>query len=105
MEKPGRWTVSCRWMGISCAMCTIVFNPHAWAADTVDLSEAVVVVRDGELPNAEKTAATVLVEELEISELPSDRCLGAGDRGFWVEEIAVRVDTLRFHRGSAHARH
>jgi hypothetical protein len=31
----------------------------------VDLSNAVVVVRPGQLPNAEKTAATVLVEELE----------------------------------------
>jgi hypothetical protein len=32
---------------------------------TIDLREAVVVVRPGVLPNAEKTAATVLVEEIE----------------------------------------
>jgi hypothetical protein len=32
---------------------------------TVDLRDAVVVVRAGVLPNAEKTAATVLVEEVE----------------------------------------
>ena len=32
---------------------------------TVDLRDAVVVVRPGALPNAEKTAATVLVEEIE----------------------------------------
>jgi hypothetical protein len=32
---------------------------------TIDLRDAVVVVRPGALPNAEKTAATVLVEEIE----------------------------------------
>jgi len=37
----------------------------AWARDFVDLSEAVVVVRPGDLPNAEQAAATVLIEELE----------------------------------------
>lgn len=36
----------------------------AWTA-TLDLSHATVVVRSGERPNAEKTAATVLVEEVE----------------------------------------
>jgi hypothetical protein len=32
---------------------------------TIDLHDAVVVVRPGVLPNAEKTAVTVLVEEVE----------------------------------------
>ena len=34
-------------------------------AGNFDLSQAVIVVRSGELPNAEKTAATVLIEEVE----------------------------------------
>ena len=35
------------------------------AAQSLDLSQAVVVVRPGELPSAETAAATVLIEELE----------------------------------------
>ena len=34
-------------------------------AGNFDLSQAVLVVRPGELPNAEKTAATVLIEEVQ----------------------------------------
>src|SRR6478672_8592453 len=54
----------------------------ALTAATVDLRRAVVVVRPGDLPPAEKTAATVLVEELErrsgirlpvATEWPADR--------------------------------
>ncbi len=37
----------------------------AWAAAPVDLRNAVVLVRPGDLPNAESAAATVLVEELQ----------------------------------------
>src|SRR3954453_4423802 len=37
----------------------------ALTAATIDLRQAVVVVRPGDLPAAEKTAATVLVEEVE----------------------------------------
>jgi len=40
-------------------------NVRALVRATVDLRDAVVVVRPGVLPNAEKTAATVLVEEVE----------------------------------------
>ena len=36
-----------------------------FTGEVLDLSQAVVVVRPGELPSAEKAAATVLVEELE----------------------------------------
>ena len=35
------------------------------AAEWIDLQDAVVVVRDGDLPQAEQTAATVLIEEIE----------------------------------------
>ncbi|QDU42028.1 hypothetical protein Mal52_04830 [Symmachiella dynata] len=35
------------------------------AAEWIDLTDAVVVVRDGDLPQAEQTAATVLIEEIE----------------------------------------
>ena len=34
-------------------------------AGTVDLSQAVVVIRPGKLANAEKAAATVLIDEME----------------------------------------
>jgi len=43
--------------------CVGLLAPCAVAA-RLDLRDAVVVVRAGELPEAEKTAATVLVEEL-----------------------------------------
>lgn len=36
-----------------------------WSTAGADLSEAVVVIRSGDLPNAERAATTVLVEELE----------------------------------------
>ncbi|MFH1738275.1 MAG: glycoside hydrolase family 20 zincin-like fold domain-containing protein, partial [bacterium] len=45
--------------------CAGAFHPGASAAAQVDLSGAVVVTRPGELPNAERAAATVLVEEVE----------------------------------------
>ena len=45
--------------------CLTAAHGCAWAGDFVDLNEAVVVVRPGDLPNAEKAAATVLIEELE----------------------------------------
>jgi hypothetical protein len=41
----------------------LMFAPSLWAAD-IDLSHAVVVTRSGDLPNAEKTAAKVLIEEV-----------------------------------------
>src|SRR5690242_17888918 len=47
----------------SCA--ALLSFASALTAATVDLRRAVVVVRPGELPPAEKTAATVLVEEVE----------------------------------------
>jgi len=46
-------------------LCGLVCIPAAGAAEQLDLSGAVIVTRPGRLPNAEKAAATVLVEELE----------------------------------------
>ena len=43
----------------------LLMSCHAGAADSIDLSEAVVLVRPGELPNAESAAALVLTEEIE----------------------------------------
>jgi len=43
----------------------LLLNAVAWAGGGVDLGVAMVVVRPGDLPNAEKAAATVLVEEVE----------------------------------------
>lgn len=64
-----------------CSLRADLLNPWVWSAiavtsllapvaaftraDELDLAEAVVVVRPGGLPNAERTAATVLVEETE----------------------------------------
>lgn len=45
-------------------LCVVLFSPVARAA-WVDLRDAVVVVRAGAVPEAERTAATVLIEELE----------------------------------------
>ena len=51
---------------IACALlCGLLCMPAAQAAEQLDLSSAVVVQRPGDLPNAEQTAATVLVEEIE----------------------------------------
>src|SRR4051812_8899579 len=47
----------------SCA--ALLTFASALTAATIDLRRAVVVVRPGELPAAERTAATVLVEEVE----------------------------------------
>src|SRR5947209_3756371 len=52
---------------------SLLLVPLAWLAigglparaDTVDLSRAVVVIRPGERPNAEKMAATILLQEVE----------------------------------------
>jgi F420-0:gamma-glutamyl ligase-like protein len=52
-------------VGISSVWCVLGLWCAPSFAAGVDLSNAVVVVRPGQLPNAEKTAATVLVEELE----------------------------------------
>jgi len=50
----------------ACALlCGLLCAPVAGAAGELDLSEAVVLVRPGESPNAEQAAATVLVEEIE----------------------------------------
>ena len=43
----------------------LLLNVFAWAGGGVDLGAAMVVVRPGELPNAEKAATAVLVEEVE----------------------------------------
>ncbi|MEK7793017.1 MAG: glycoside hydrolase family 20 zincin-like fold domain-containing protein, partial [Candidatus Hydrogenedentota bacterium] len=47
---------------VTCGVCVV---PSGYASDTLDLARAVVVVRPGDLPNAERAAATVLVEEFE----------------------------------------
>lgn len=42
----------------------LLFGPSAWTAE-IDLSHAAVVTRPGDLPNAESTAAKVLIEEVQ----------------------------------------
>ena len=44
-------------------VCVAAVAAAAYAAGELDLTKAMVVVRSGELPAAEKMAATVLVEE------------------------------------------
>ena len=51
-----------RLMLICVLFCVLVSAP---GAEMLDLSRATLVVRSGELPNAESAAATVLVEEIE----------------------------------------
>lgn len=55
--------------GLALAAClfvgSLLFMPAARAVEQLDLSGATIVVRSGELPNAESAAATVLVEEIE----------------------------------------
>ena len=51
-------------MGLVFTACTIALTTASWAKDKVDFSKAVVVIRSGDLANAEKSAATVLVEEV-----------------------------------------
>ena len=46
-------------------LCLLSLAPLAAAAANLDLAEAIIVVRAGDVPNAEKAAATVLVEEIE----------------------------------------
>ena len=45
--------------------CTLFLNAVSFAASDIDLKNAVIVIRPGSLPNAEASAATVLVEEIE----------------------------------------
>jgi hypothetical protein len=52
---------------VSAAIALVVASGTVgFAEESLDLSKAVVVLRPGELPNAEKAAATVLVEELAV---------------------------------------
>src|SRR6185312_10272238 len=46
------------------SFCGLLLAPSLWGAD-IDLSHASVVTRSGDLPNAEKTAAKILVEEVQ----------------------------------------
>lgn len=48
-----------------CVLCVLLAVFVAGAEETLDLSSAVIVVRPGELPNAERTAAVMLTEEVE----------------------------------------
>ncbi|MBI5095223.1 MAG: hypothetical protein HZB26_22665 [Candidatus Hydrogenedentes bacterium] len=55
----------CLWRSALLGGLALLLGSTAWAAGSVDLSGATLVVRPGKLPNAEKAAATVLVEEVE----------------------------------------
>lgn len=46
------------------SLCGFPLVTCAWTA-AIDLSHAAVVIRSGDLPNAEKTAATILIEEVQ----------------------------------------
>ena len=46
-------------------LCVLAASSGACAGERLDLSDGVVVVRPGDLPNAEQAAATVLIEEVE----------------------------------------
>src|SRR5438445_2595387 len=61
ISKPFRATLTC---GIASVM-ALVGGRAAPAEPTVDFAGATVVIRIGQLPKAEQTAAQVLVEELE----------------------------------------
>lgn len=52
-------------MATAALFCIFTGMPDAVADEQLDLSGAVVAVRPGDLPNAEKAACTVLVEEIE----------------------------------------
>jgi hypothetical protein len=56
-----------RFMPIVCIglLCAIAASSSGWAGEPVNLTDSVVVVRPGDLPNAERAAATVLIEEVE----------------------------------------
>ncbi len=54
-----------RWIGLLLACASTVMAQANWATETLDLKDAVVVVRDGERPVGEATAALVLIEEIE----------------------------------------
>src|SRR5579862_8895469 len=47
------------------SFCVLLLCGASYGAGRIDLSQAVVVVRPGVLPNAEATAAKVLTEEVE----------------------------------------
>ncbi|MFH1739771.1 MAG: hypothetical protein ABIH23_12235 [bacterium] len=81
----------------------VIGGDTAWAIETIDLTQAVVLVRNGDLPSAERTAAQVLVEEVEkrtglrlqtISEWPNGKPViavttRAQDPG-WGRELPTR---------------
>ena len=46
-------------------LCALTASSSGWAGEPVNLTDSVVVVRPGDLPNAERAAATVLIEEVE----------------------------------------
>ena len=90
-----------------------------FAADAIDLKDAVVVVRDGELPKAEQTAATVLIEEIEnrtgiklpkTNQWPSGKTVIAltsqDDVPVWKTAIPVRKgENLPEHRADGYRLH
>ncbi len=56
------WVVgSCLGLGVLCSL----FAAPAHAAENLDLAKATIVTRGGDLPSAEKAAATVLAEEVQ----------------------------------------
>ncbi len=56
---------SCCLLGMAMMGLTLFPGSASYATDEIDLGKAIVVVRPGDLPNAETSAATILIEELE----------------------------------------
>ena len=62
--RPRRSTGLASAFGIAFALSVVVFASSSFAAESVDLSNAIIVVRAGERPAAEKVAPSILTEEM-----------------------------------------